>query len=314
MKLFKYVSNPDYILEEGYIRATQLSALNDPFEANYSKNGLKQLSREFTNEVDIEYIEEYKHKVGVISFSESKDDLLMWAHYANEHKGALISFYFSNESCRSNVFVSSNTSILGNYNCFDGKCLPVTYRKQPIYEIDPFDRDYSNIDGEGTDRILFEIFQQKSNEWIYEKEHRITLKLDQADRVIIKNFEQYENEIWFKNIFVENIFGKAKEDFFRFEDNTLYVYLENLTEDMDRDVYGNILANLAKENPNILYLFKLSNLSIHTWSVVYEIKTAKENIKNYSNNSMISGFEKYQAIVYNKNYTLRFQEIRDDNF
>ena len=40
MMLFKYVSNPDFILEDGYIRATQLSALNDPFEANYDKKGL----------------------------------------------------------------------------------------------------------------------------------------------------------------------------------------------------------------------------------------------------------------------------------
>lgn len=31
------MSNPEYFLKDGYIRATQLSALNDPFEATYCK-------------------------------------------------------------------------------------------------------------------------------------------------------------------------------------------------------------------------------------------------------------------------------------
>jgi Ca2+-binding EF-hand superfamily protein len=75
MRLYKYVANPENILKDGYIRATQLSALNDPFEANYSKEGLKELIREFDytskGEEFINYIEENKHKVGVISFTDS---------------------------------------------------------------------------------------------------------------------------------------------------------------------------------------------------------------------------------------------------
>lgn len=67
MLLFKYVSNLDYILNDGYIRATQLSALNDPFEANYDKDGLKKLVKELEdfNDFDmIDYIEKEKHKIG----------------------------------------------------------------------------------------------------------------------------------------------------------------------------------------------------------------------------------------------------------
>ena len=57
-------------------------------------------------------------------------------------------------------------------------------------------------------RLLYEIFQQKSDEWIYEKEHRIILKLEQADRIVIdkediKKYE-YKKEILFKKL-IENI-------------------------------------------------------------------------------------------------------------
>lgn len=307
MHLYKYVAKPEYILEDGYIRATQLSALNDPFEANYSKKGLKELVREFegpsNGEEFINYIEENKHKVGVISFTESKDDLLMWAHYADEHKGASIDFHFFDDTTP-DIFMPDGSAMTNEHNYFNGTCLPVTYRKQPIYEIDKFDRDYCNVSAEGEDRILFEIFQQKSNEWIYEKEHRITLKLEQADRVIINNVRQYESEKWYKNIFIENIL--REEEFFRFEGNKLFVFLENISDDSNRFVYGNILSNLAKDNPNILYLFKIP---ASLWSIAYGVNVDEITIKDYSNECMITRFEKFKAVIDSENYTLKFEKI-----
>ncbi len=306
--LFKYVSEPSYIMQDGYIRAAQLSALNDPFEANYSKAGLKKLSRELGDILDndglIDYIEKEKYKVGVISFSESKDDLLMWAHYANEHKGALIGFL--NGYATPNVFIADAILSLDKHNCFIGKCLPVSYRKQPLYKIDPFDRDYSNFLW-SRNRILFEIFQQKSNEWIYEKEHRVTLKLEQADRVVIDDVKDYESCPWFKNIFVER--NMIEGDFFTFDGDKLFVFLENIASDIVRCVCAQILSELAKDNPKILYLFNLSNLGMDICSIAYGCKADKKSIKNYSNISMITRFEKFRADNAN-NYTLRFVEIR----
>ena len=193
MMLFKYVSNPDFILEDGYIRATQLSALNDPFEANYDKKGLRELAKHFddmSGKEIIDYIEKHKYKIGVICFSETKDNLLMWAHYANEHKGALIGFSISSETIFENLISPHDSSFFMDYCMYLGKCLPIKYRKQPLYKIDKFDRDYSNVCVEREDRILFEIFQQKSDEWIYEKEHRITLRLEQADKVILDDINK----------------------------------------------------------------------------------------------------------------------------
>jgi hypothetical protein len=306
MLLFKYVSNLEYILNDGYIRATQLSALNDPFEANYDYKGLEQLTHEFdsfkVSEV-INYIEENKHRIGVISFSESKDNLLMWAHYADNHKGGLIGFYFFENSIISDLFILKN--FFGR-SIFDGKCISVKYRKQPLYKIDTFDRDYSDIDAEGYDRLLYEIFQQKSDEWIYEKEHRIILKLEQAHRIIIDNEDiekyGYKSVYWFNNLLTNN--SIIENNFIEFIDNKLYVYLERLEDESDRITFGNLFSSLAKHNPNMIFLFKISTSSIHMIAHGHR----DQNIKEYEIKDKYIYFKMLKAVIDKSNYTLGFKK------
>ncbi|WP_157673944.1 hypothetical protein [Cognaticolwellia beringensis] len=45
----------------------------------------------------------------------------------------------------------------------------MSYRKGLRYRNDKFDYDYSSIAVEGADKVLFEVFMQKSDEWIYEQ-------------------------------------------------------------------------------------------------------------------------------------------------
>lgn len=307
MLLFKYVSNLEYILSSGYIRATQLSALNDPLEVVYDHNGLEQLTREFDNfeaSTVVNYIEENKHKIGVISFSESKDNLLMWAHYADNHKGGLIGFYFHENSIIDDLFLLKN--FFGK-SVFDGKCVSVKYRKQPLYKIDTFDRDYSDIYAQGEDRLLYEIFQQKSDEWIYEKEYRIILKLEQAHRVIIDKEDiekyKYNNIYWFKNL-LENS-SIIKNDFIEFIGDKLYIYLEKIENEGDRLIFGGCFSSLAKDNQNIIFLFKISTSKISVVSYGYR----NENIKMCNIKDKYSYFEEFQADIDKKNYTLEFKKI-----
>lgn len=311
MLLFKYVINLDYILNDGYIRATQLSALNDPFEANYDKDGLKKLVKELEdfNDFDmIDYIEKEKHKIGVISFTESKDNLLMWSHYANEHKGGLIAFHFYESSIISDLVLLDGTF---GKSVFDGNCIPVKYRKQPIYKIDKFDRDYSNIYALGIDRLLYEIFQQKSDEWIYEKEHRIILKLEQADRIVIDDEDikkyEYKKEILFKKLIENNI--PIENDFIEFAEDKFYIYLEKIEDKSYRSIFASFFASLAKENPNIVFLFKISTSSIT--SIAYGHRNT--NVKKYDFKDKYRFFEMFKTNIDESNYTLEFEEIKEDN-
>ncbi len=310
MILFKYVSNPDFILEDSYIRATQLSALNDPFEANYDKEGLIELVREFddmSGEEIITHIEENKHKIGVICFSEAKDNLLMWAHYANEHKGALIGFSLYGGSLVSTENLTKE-NIFSQYAMFKGQCLPVKYRKQPLYKIDAFDRDYSNVCVEGGDRIIFEIFQQKSDEWIYEKEHRITLKLEHADKVTLDKVTLDNTKLLTtKSLLEEDMSKYIEQD--KKDKSKWHIFLERIEDRCNRMVYGSLLANLAKDNPNILYLFKLSSSSI--CSVSYGHKGDMNNIKYYTFPNQTGFFESFKTTTDKKNYTITFCPLQN---
>lgn len=93
------MSNPEYLIKEGYIRATQLATLNDPFEGTYCRNSLKDLCHYFevfeSPKDLVSYVDTKMNEIGVISLTEAKDNLLMWSHYADNHKGAVIGIWAS---------------------------------------------------------------------------------------------------------------------------------------------------------------------------------------------------------------------------
>ena len=305
-QLFKYTSAPLRILENGYIRATQLSALNDPFEATYCKDGIIELASHFDDlgsDEAIEHIENAKHKVGVICLTEAKDNLLMWSHYANEHRGGLVGIFVDSpngaifEDLRMLDYFS--TSCFGEkYELFNGRCLPVQYRKQPRYRVDKFDFDYSNISVEGADRLLFEIFQQKSDEWIYEKEHRITLRLEQADMARIVDLEKIGNSKFVSSIKSSDAYSEESKD-----GETISVIKLDEMDDALRTACAMSLAELAT-NPLNLYFFKLSQSAISSVVLGHSAnRSLIEPIPRYFTNIGMSDI--YKATLDNDHYTVK---------
>lgn len=111
---YKYTShiNVDNILDMA-VRLSPPSILNDPFEIRLNSNVIKSLIKHdklnFIFESDSElfkavesvigkeesaqnYLNATLNMVGVVSLSKSPTNLLMWSHYANEHKGVCIGF------------------------------------------------------------------------------------------------------------------------------------------------------------------------------------------------------------------------------
>lgn len=306
--LYKYISNPEYFLKDSYIRATQLTALNDPFEAIYCKDSLSDLCPHFeiceSPDELINYVEKNKNKIGIISLTEAKDNLLMWSHYANEHKGAVIGFW-AKSAFDGNMFAHlhepqlNSRSMFGGYEIFTGECLPVMYRKQPRYRVDKFDFDYSNITAEGEDRILFEIFQQKSDEWIYEKEHRITLRLDQADKIEVNDVHRLKN----KHI-LKKLIKLGSED----SDGKYTIYLNQISDNIEREVYANTLVSLSYD-PSSLYLFKV----ISAKSIIYGLNVEKDVIRGYQQKfNVMHRMEQWKASLNKDFYTLQFDEIKEE--
>ncbi|CAK6714719.1 hypothetical protein HORM4_40070 [Vibrio harveyi] len=265
-QLFKYMNEPRGLFEEGFIRLSQPVVLNDPFEASFCSESLNELASHFDepmaqdptygNITFSEYIEMRMHNIGVISLSENKEHLLMWAHYANEHKGIVagVSYYPQLGSIFKDLFRETSAisfSLGEEFSPFDGIPKPVSYRKGLRYRNDKFDYDYSSISAEGADRVLYEVFMQKSDEWIYEQEHRVVLRLEQADRVVIENVNQIINER------IRDLVTNSQYSYIEPKSKTCTINLFEISEVAERLAVAMELAKLS-HNSKTIYLMRLN--------------------------------------------------------
>jgi hypothetical protein len=183
MKSPELVQRLEEIFKNNYIYLSDPTSFNDPFECRpiltipksmlkrdfYIKNMIRtqfplenkkeqnKLIKEAKFQINNSDYQEHVYRefiktIGIYSLSEKNNDILMWGHYANAHKGLCIEFDAS------------------QVNILFGLALKVYYSdKYPI--VNTFDLDKP------------EEFQKalltKSNHWDYEKEWRI-LKLSDA--------------------------------------------------------------------------------------------------------------------------------------
>jgi hypothetical protein len=152
-KLYRYVRFDVHslsILIEKKIWFPSAESLNDPFEFDFycpdmHINGIP---------IDRTSFEEAKramNQMGVLSLSEINNNILMWSHYSDSHKGFCIEF----ERTDSNEFGNSD------------HCVPVNYDEN-LLEIKPLELADS--------KIVTKILTKKSVLWTYEKEWRIISK------------------------------------------------------------------------------------------------------------------------------------------
>lgn len=128
----------------------------------------KTLSHRFRQDSDFPNVEDYKEKLGTLCLSETHDNLLMWAHYASEHKGFVVEFnasYFFDFSDKSEekVWLFSVDR--------------VKYREMRVLRQSHGWWDYFH----GTPH---EVATTKSTHWSHEQEWRMTRPLKDANPVI----------------------------------------------------------------------------------------------------------------------------------
>lgn len=177
--------------DDPLLRITPPSELNDPFDSKPTQIGIEKKIQFFISE-DSEFgdyqaspesiKETYENDLrnglnefGVISLTEDPYNLLMWSHYANEHKGLIIS-------------ICCDSSTFDYHDKFTEKC--GVSKKEPERVI------YSNRRPgyDMPDNTIYEYFEHnfythfamtKGNDWIYEKEHRYLIRLTEADAAIV---------------------------------------------------------------------------------------------------------------------------------
>tara|TARA_R110002051_G_scaffold162609_1_gene234225 strand:+ start:421 stop:1239 length:819 start_codon:yes stop_codon:yes gene_type:complete len=158
--------NLDRVLIDNTLGFSNLKSFNDPFEMSYSyfhyvknfEEALAYASKKYNNpENNLEFkvrkiINEELESIKVSCFSESPFEPLMWAHYANKHKG--ICYYFD------------KTKIFPRFGIIKSK--KVTYSNS-LSEIRFFEKTTSmDILKPQIESIIY----TKSENWAYEKEYR----------------------------------------------------------------------------------------------------------------------------------------------
>ena len=315
-QLFKYLPEPRNLFDEGFIRLSQPVVLNDPFEASFCSQSLDDLASNFDEPMaqdpqygDIsfsQYIELRLNNIGVISLSDNKENLLMWAHYANEHKGIVagIAYFPTFESIFENLFKETSAISFSwgeEFSPFDGVPRPVSYRKGLRYRNDKFDYDYSSISAEGADRVLFEVFMQKSDEWIYEQEHRVILRLEQSDRVIIENINQVQNPSIRNNIISSSHSSKADDS----ESYTINLF--EITDPSERLSFAIELAKLSL-NAKTIYLMRLNPSCINNCLIGLSSNITKPDVqRGYS--CSVGYLDIWKAEKNSDYYSLEFKQI-----
>ena len=98
---FKYFGTQDHhfsSLEDGYIYLSPPSYFNDPFDCSLD---LVDFSSRNNKDFTKRAVERFKQRVkdiGVCCFSRINDSILMWAHYANSHRGFCLEFSSDSEN------------------------------------------------------------------------------------------------------------------------------------------------------------------------------------------------------------------------
>lgn len=98
---FKYYGTQDHhfaSLENGYVFLAPPSYFNDPFDCSLDLVDFSSPSNKNFNKKAVDRFQQRVKNVGVCCFSRINDSILMWAHYANSHRGFCLEFTTDNEN------------------------------------------------------------------------------------------------------------------------------------------------------------------------------------------------------------------------
>ncbi|MDM5127364.1 DUF2971 domain-containing protein [Aeromonas salmonicida] len=192
--LYKYTSNFGVnFFKNPKVKLSNPSYLNDPFESEAGDNVISVIEKSYmksTNELldgDTKDVLNYRMKeFGVFSLSETPRNPLMWAHYANEHNGICIGY---------------NRYLFKDIRKYEDDIITIA-EYEPVkvnYDNYRFDRQQEILCSDDLANAIKSTMITKSDEWIYEKEHRCIIPLICAtsffvDKKSAKNISHFNKE------------------------------------------------------------------------------------------------------------------------
>jgi hypothetical protein len=224
MILYKYLTAERLIglLETQKIRLTQYFDQNDPYEGSFA---LMPIDREKDLAIKDDYSAEraelevhLRHtyfQFGMICLAENFNNILMWSHYADNHRGAVVGFdvshpFFNTTEKLYDFEYGGTERDLGTPGF--GSPKKIDYVERRIYI--SLGENYS----------LYDIFFTKSIHWSYEKESRIIKNIYNIspDRILQSGEKIYLTEVP-KECITNIIFGlRCGDDVMRSANDLVY--------------------------------------------------------------------------------------------
>jgi len=170
MRLY-YLTSSEHALSNAISKRIKISLiddLNDPFEllgVNLRDKRLRQVFRDTKQEI-------HKNN-GVICFSETWQNPVMWSHYGDKHKGMCLGFDIT-----------------------DGLVMPVSYSDSLLKITDSSRLSESELAEEFSSQLLTLKFQ----DWAYEKERRLFIKLDHTTQDSGLYFQEFTDDLLLREI------------------------------------------------------------------------------------------------------------------
>jgi len=173
-------------LEDPCLRLTPSYCQNDPFEFGFSESDINALDSIYRVENLGSKLRDYSNLHGIISLTSSKNNIQMWSHYADSHKGAVVELLID-DSAPQTLFVNSTGPYAPPFRFQDFMFEKVNYSKT---------RHYNNSSNEiSIEAVRKHYYFTKAREWIKEDEYRFIIPLTWINRIV----------------FNENGLSKAKE-------------------------------------------------------------------------------------------------------
>lgn len=179
-KYYAYNENSLSVLINKKIWVAKPESFNDPYDCDYNfspnvdEKTLKEISKQTNSNIEdikiattetMKILKERFGNAGVFSMSEKNNSILMWSHYADQHKGFCIGFDRESDS------------ILGK----DDATKPVQYKNDYPY-IEMFDQT-----GKMNEFFFEKMFFVKASDWVHEKEWRFVCSDGDSERQMPSN-------------------------------------------------------------------------------------------------------------------------------
>lgn len=159
--LYRYMDSSAALrtIETRSFRVGRLREFNDPFEWRMGLTGIIPQGEGVGNYCLEAFISDANAWMGVLCFSDTVSDPVLWSHYADKHSGVAFEVDYAWEDGHLHKMLYTDERPVVNAN-----------RLNDLHGVDEYLKP-----------LLEKLMKQKSSGWSYEHEYRVFISLDQCD-------------------------------------------------------------------------------------------------------------------------------------